>query len=357
MLMMEKPREKDSNEKPAFFENSFLTDSLGRFHFIVDAAGRWDMILAASKNRKRKNLTISLDNKFSPPPRSYDPSELVPGKSRDCGYNPLNDTAAPPSPKAIETQVSAKDSSAVGNGGEKQRGVTLKEVEVKGKRPSKAADIYLARANSVAYYDFKENVDRLYDDGYYYCDDVDAFLRQVNQNFLPYVEGDFRCLLYHGRFPLVVVDYERTTLPDEFRYNDLPVEWIKSVYISEKSSLIGEYCDPAMSPLDAIGRYGCVVFIETYPEKERPTAAKWGVRKTTFQGYDSPSEFYSPDYSTWQPTGDDYRRTLYWNPMVKPDPDGNVQITFFNNARCKYPVIDAQTVTPSGAIGISPSAP
>lgn len=65
------------------------------------------------------------------------------------------------------------------------------------------------------------------------------------------------------------------------------------------------------------------------------------------------SNFYNPDYSTMHPDPDDYRRTLYWNPMVVPDKDGYVQISFFNNNSATAPIIDAQMVTPSGLIGVS----
>ena len=45
-------------------------------------------------------------------------------------------------------------------------------------------------------------------------------------------------------------------------------------------------------------------------------------------------EFYSPDYSAVKPVEPtDYRRTLYWNPDVKPDENGLFQTTFYNNCR------------------------
>lgn len=353
MLMLNQAQEKGENDGRVFFENKFVTDSLGRFHFVADVAGDWDMILAASKNLKRQNLTITLDNQFSPIPRSYEPYELFLEKIFQKESDSLTNNQESSDSDNVETISYDRDSILMMDNLHNEKSIMLKEIEVKGKNSSKANDIYRARANSIAYYDFKENADRLYDEGFYYCDDVDEFLRKVNPNFYPYIQGNFKCLLYQDKIPLVVIDYEGTDVQYEFRYKELPVEWIKSVYISENENLIKKYCDPKLTKEVALKHYGCVVFIETYPEEDRPAAATWGVRKTTFHGYDSASEFYNPDYSCYQPYEDDYRRTLYWNPMVIPDEKGNVQIKIFNNESCQYPIIDAQTVTSSGLIGLS----
>ena len=47
-----------------------------------------------------------------------------------------------------------------------------------------------------------------------------------------------------------------------------------------------------------------------------------------------PKQFYHRDYSgAALPDSTDYRRTLYWNPNVHPDKDGNINIQFYNGAR------------------------
>ena len=64
-------------------------------------------------------------------------------------------------------------------------------------------------------------------------------------------------------------------------------------------------------------------------------------------------EFYSPNYSnTPLPTQGDYRRTLYWNPNVKTDSNGEASVEFYNNSSCTKYHIDAQTVTKNGEIGV-----
>lgn len=57
-------------------------------------------------------------------------------------------------------------------------------------------------------------------------------------------------------------------------------------------------------------------------------------RRFVLQGSFRPDEFYSPDYSKQKPAkANDYRRTLYWNPNLKPDSDGHFRVSFFNNSR------------------------
>jgi hypothetical protein len=93
------------------------------------------------------------------------------------------------------------------------------------------------------------------------------------------------------------------------------------------------------------------VFIETYPEGQILLEGAKGVRKTLLDGYSPVKEFYSPNYSELPPVSD-YRRTLYWNSSVATDKNGRAKVTFYNNSSCKNFSINAETVTPQGAIGI-----
>ena len=68
------------------------------------------------------------------------------------------------------------------------------------------------------------------------------------------------------------------------------------------------------------------------PEKTYKTHR--GIRHTMIQGYNSPSSFYSPTYNdlnSFDPT--DMRRTLYWNPSVTTDDNGEAIIECYNAAR------------------------
>ena len=59
-----------------------------------------------------------------------------------------------------------------------------------------------------------------------------------------------------------------------------------------------------------------------------------GTERRLIQGFTSHTDFYSPDYRRFDlPNSSDYRRTLYWNPSVKTDANGETHILFFTNAR------------------------
>ena len=73
------------------------------------------------------------------------------------------------------------------------------------------------------------------------------------------------------------------------------------------------------------------------------------VRFTTVDGYSRPYSFYSPEYPNGPIPGDvDYRRTLYWDPNVITDEDGNAQVEFYNSSITKHVEIEAAGITASG---------
>ncbi|MDU8958794.1 MAG: hypothetical protein E7G31_21470, partial [Bacteroides sp.] len=67
-----------------------------------------------------------------------------------------------------------------------------------------------------------------------------------------------------------------------------------------------------------------------------------------FYGYAPSVEFYSPDYNSKLPDKPDHRRTLYWNPNIKTDENGNASIQFYNNSTCKKMIISAGGITKDG---------
>ena len=72
-------------------------------------------------------------------------------------------------------------------------------------------------------------------------------------------------------------------------------------------------------------------------------------RITTVDGYSRPYAFYSPEYPNGPIPGDvDYRRTLYWNPNVITDEDGNAKVEFYNNSYSTKFNISGAGITASG---------
>ena len=72
-------------------------------------------------------------------------------------------------------------------------------------------------------------------------------------------------------------------------------------------------------------------------------------RKTKVIGYSEPVQFYAPQYPAGGMEGDiDARRTLYWNPNVKTDKEGNARVEFYNNSYSKNFVISGAGLTAGG---------
>ena len=108
-----------------------------------------------------------------------------------------------------------------------------------------------------------------------------------------------------------VFDRQRYIEPYSFEYNMVPViNWVTN---------------PTLQYSAALPCYSCKLY-----------------------GYTPRVEFYSPDYSTQPLPEHDYRRTLYWNPLVQTDSTGRVQINCYNNSTAKGVVIEVNGMTQDG---------
>ena len=88
------------------------------------------------------------------------------------------------------------------------------------------------------------------------------------------------------------------------------------------------------------------IHLMTYPDSIRRDIDG---RNYNFQGFTRPVEFYNPDYSKAKLTEvKDYRRTLYWNPSVKTDRNGQISIDFYNNSVCTTIDVSAEGITKYG---------
>ena len=131
----------------------------------------------------------------------------------------------------------------------------------------------------------------------------------------------------------------------EVSISDTEVDEIESVMISEEP-LLHIYHHYATAKTR--GKDFVFIFVYTNQESGRRIEPK-ETRKTVFQAYERPIQFFSPDYSQLQlPDEVDYRRTLYWNPNVELDENGNASVQFYNNGTCKDILIDAQGITSKG---------
>lgn len=333
----------------------FTTDSLGRFLFTSQLEGKWNLVLAVSEKGKRKGHRIVLDRVFAPKPRTYPLAEMqvrVSGE-KDSALTVGQSVDTAWVEEDYEQFLKAYEDS-LSRLGVSEKVHHIDEVVIKGQKRDKASEVYEARTRSVAYYDVASEMDDILDRNGFIGNDIHELMINMNPDF--YVQSslsDGESLYYKGRLALFVINYKRTyndTL-DFNRYRYLPLESIKSVYVSEDIRTMSLYADPSI-PLSNIDRlYGCVVLIETYPEGEVPVKGARDVRKTWLEGYSKVKEFYSPDYRVL-PREEDFRRTLYWQPELMTDEQGRATINFYNNSRCRRLRISVSTLDAAGRIGV-----
>ena len=92
-----------------------------------------------------------------------------------------------------------------------------------------------------------------------------------------------------------------------------------------------------------------------YPFPDGSRRMTYRDRRYVIPGFAYPAEFYSPDYSNTAlpPSGaaaSDYRRTLYWNPDLKLDANGEAEVTFYNNSCTSVLSVDAEGQTSDGTL-------
>jgi hypothetical protein len=79
---------------------------------------------------------------------------------------------------------------------------------------------------------------------------------------------------------------------------------------------------------------------------------KVGMKSAKIIGYSPIRKFYSPRYETTkQPTVlNDYRNTIYWNPIVRTDSTGVAQVSFFNSDETGNVQIVVEGITADGKL-------
>ncbi|MDR2233258.1 MAG: hypothetical protein LBE56_09065 [Tannerella sp.] len=346
------------DEQGAGAVTSFVTDGDGRFRFVSDVEGKWSMLLSATEKGKAKNYQIVLDRLFSPAPRRYRYAELQVDMTGNNLRQAAVDEEAPADSldEDYDTFLAALTDS-LSKLSKNEKILHLDEVTVTAKN-TKEQEIYRNRSTSTAYYDMASEMEDIYDRGQFFIgNDINELLRNMDENFMIMRRGNYEFMLYKGKMPLFVIDYNPVDLMKPMwssLYKQISPTAIKSIYIKENTFHICHYAilPPGINCLDFLKVFNCIVFIETYPDGEVPVSAGKGIRKTRLEGYSQVKEFYSPDYSGLPPEPDDYRRTLYWNPMVIPDENGKARIPFYNNSRSTNFSINAETVTPDGKIGV-----
>ena len=91
--------------------------------------------------------------------------------------------------------------------------------------------------------------------------------------------------------------------------------------------------------------------IAIYPYPDGHKRAVYRDRRYILEGFAYPANFYNPDYSKQTPPEPtDYRRSLYWDPDLQLDKNGEASITFYNNSRQTTLSVEAEGQAADGTL-------
>lgn len=327
-----------------------VTDSAGYYAFALPPCeGEWALLLSTRRDGKRINFRPTVDRLFSPEKKlySYYETELLPLPQPRDYFRP----DAPP------TATAATEPSDIRLGT-----ATVREKKpFEGKRDWEVSR-RVASQHSHIHYDMDAIAEQYYDHGEEQPF-IGTWLLQNPAIAAEYAKGR-PVAVYVGLDGLSAILEPRVTdgwNHDDFpnrRVNDKQLEDLIAIDESELNNKIpktldeirevyvtldDEYVD-LMYLRDLNHRHPIHVFV--YPHYTFWRKAK-GQRRTYFQAYNRPSTFRMTNYDILPPTTD-FRRTLYWNPNVGLDAQGEATVEFWNNSRCDHVYLSIEGITPEG---------
>ena len=345
------------NELGQSLSGNAVTDSLGYYVIEVPPCdGEWNMFVHIPKS-----YSIEIDRNFSPSPRSLSLLELM---------RPQDATAA-----MTSFHYSRNTDEVL----EKPAGISMLSrvhmlpTVVKKKHFWESGiawdNITEGKEVSYLYYNIDKERDRLLDKGeeipYIY-----EWLKQKNHAF----KGDYRELFdafnpafwydkdvcdfsYNGNPILWMLDNSPRCITNGLPFtgtvplmksrtiDDMPVTMgeVKAIYITEAPNVWKRYLVG-----NAWAKIGNMATVFVYTHKMFRKCPK-NLRRTFFDGYSPAVEFYSPGYGEL-PSNEDFRRTLFWNPYVRTNKEGYVDLRICNTGTCRQLIISAEAITPDGNI-------
>jgi hypothetical protein len=104
-----------------------------------------------------------------------------------------------------------------------------------------------------------------------------------------------------------------------------------------------------VSMLGDQGRNGVIaVYLKDKLDEENVMASK-GIVRVTLEGFQAPSDFINVTYGEGSSAlAKDDRQTLYWNPYLVANEQGEVQLSFFTNDFAGPVVIEVRGLTVDG---------
>lgn len=337
------------------------TDADGNYAFgLPDISGEWNLQLFTLLDNKRKTFHVGINRQFSPLPRYI---------------TPLEASVTPPNQPNLFVR---RDGWAMDEGEHiplLQKNHMLKNVTVNAKRRYFTNDNWqyrnedYGRHYATVFYDIDKELDNIRDRGE---DEPDLFTFLCKRNPLfnnPECVNLPRSFILPDKEDverLIQAYHEYFDWNGSMAYANRGINWIvdngethNQGAESDTKSFKGDIFFPTdlseiksiyivpYSPWENGIMHESRVRIYLYLHHRFSTESQKGLRRTYFQGFNTPSTFQMEDYSVLPPM-EDFRRTLYWNPSVTTDDQGHATVEFYNNSSCTEMYISAEGMTKDG---------
>lgn len=336
------------------FVGSTRADSLGNFVVPLDEFyGTMESLIQTRRDNKKynRNALISIDRNFEPVLRALDYQET----------NPRWDI--PTDTTRLSTDIEAFETTQKGD----ERVLELDEVVVKGKykRRGLLQETERFERDIYGYYNIRQIVDRMRDEGKLIPNDVGNLLHTINDkidrdgtlygvNELKYsangqeITAPFlndcidmmeTAMLYADRTGLYAYKFN----DDDFRVD---VSELTDIYTG-----IQNMDTVNQAKLNKMFVRCAFRMVEGWRSGKNYTPTH-GIRRTSIQGYNLPVEFYSPQYADNMMNDglEDRRRTIYWNPEITTDENGIATVKCYNSHNTTYLNVSAMTLS-DGQLG------
>lgn len=336
-----------------FMAGNTVADGKGYFNIPIDGfKGETKTVIQTRRQGKKYNRwsRVSLFRNYEPETRAYAYREMHP-----VWKQPLDLTRLfQPADSAIASELLG------GSTRLDETYVTAKRKLNKGLRKTEEFE-----RDIIGYYNIRDFINRKLDDGKpaYNLYDI---LHELNHDItIPLEGGNLR---YRAADLVFLVDSKSigfSHLRDEYMkmqtmllYRDHANRYINefdSLTFRRKQVEITNFWTGFEESTDA---YSVLASIKMDPDWniDKRNDPRRGMRITTVRGYEAPREFYSPVYGDVMPVYEDKRRTLYWNPSVMTDSNGEATVSCFNNSTSRQVVVVAETIS-NGKTGVSLYAP
>jgi len=328
------------------FAGSTKADSLGNFIIPMDDFyGTMEALIQTKRDGKKfnRNALVSIYRNFEPQLRNLDYCEINPQWDTPIDTMKLN--------TAIETLEAEQQDDRH----------QLAEIVVSGKRKRRSLlkDTEKFERDIYGFYNVRQYVDRLRDEGKLVVDDLGYLMHTINNkinregtlygvNELKYSANgrDIQLPFLKGCIDMVetAMLYADRSGMYAYKFNDkdfrVDVDDMKDIYTGQVNM-----DTVSQAKLNKMFVRCALVMAERW-DSGKDYAPTHGIRRTEIQGYNKPVEFYSPQYADDMINDgfDDRRRTLYWNPDVVTDEHGEAVVECFNGRNTTYMNVSAETL-------------